>query len=197
MTNLDLMLAAILAQAIGIAFLGNAVLLSRPRRAVEEFFGARVRVETLKVCQEHEVRKIHSLSGFAFLSLGFGLQFAGFLLPPLAAGSPTWLLGALAGLLALLSVAVALWGTRLARRALKRHLRDFFQRNAWPFEQHISLTKEIGGLFAISGSREDAIEDYVSRVRRALGLPPDVLRPAVRREPRAVPTPVRSSAVGF
>jgi hypothetical protein len=197
MSNLDLLLAAVLAQAIGIAFLGNAVLLQRPRRAVEDFFGAKVRVETLKVCQEHELRKIHSLSGFAFLFLGFGLQFAGLVVPPLSASRPSWVLLALLGLLALLSVAVAAWGTRLARRALKRHLRDFFQRNAWPFEQHISLTKEIGALFEISGSREDAIEDYVARVRVALGLPADVLRPAARREPRPVPTPMRSSAVGF
>jgi hypothetical protein len=189
--NVDLLLTGSATQGIGLAFLANAALLSRPRRAIEDAFDDKP--TTLAGCQDTERRKIHSLFGFGFLFAGFGLNFAGFAAPT---SPPTAWLGALLGLVGLLAAAAAVGSSRLALSTFKRHLRDFFQqRRDWPFERQLDLTMEIGEVFGIPRSEADTVEEYVAKVRRTLGVPEDSAR-AVRGA-RPIPTPVRPTAVGF
>ncbi len=191
MFNADLLLTGSATHVIGLAFLANAALLSRPRRAIEDVFDTRP--TTLGGCQDTELRKTQSLFGFGFLFAGFAFTFAGFATP----SSPvSGLFALLLGLVVLLAAAAAVGSSRLARSTFKRHLREFFQKNRdWPFERHMELTMEVGEAFGIEHSEIDTVEEYVAKVRRVLGVPEDATRGG--RGSRPIPTPVRPTAVGF
>ena len=191
--NADLVLTGFATQVLGLVFLANAALLSRPRRAIADLLGART--ESLAACLDSELRKIQSLFGFGFLFVGLALNLAGFAPTRDASSPPSVLLAALLGLVFLLASVGAVGASRAARSTFKRHLREFFRRNRdFPFERHMELTKELGEVFGIPRSDSDSVEEYVAKVRRALGIPEESLRGV--RTVRPVPTPIRPTAVG-
>jgi hypothetical protein len=61
-------------------------------------------------------------------------------------------------------------GAYYSRRSFKRLLREFFKVHAWSFTENMVLTKEIGLFLDIPRTVDMTVEDYVHRVREALGV---------------------------
>ena len=149
---------------VGVFFLANSIIFRRPRKVIEEFFG--VGVGALATIRDYALNKIQVIIGFLFLNAGFLLQAFAHL--DLLADRWTTVMISLA--IVFSAVAVYLIGAVYSRRSFKRYLREFFQSHAWSFTDNMAVTKEIGVFLGIRHTQDMTVEDYVRKVRQALGV---------------------------
>ena len=167
----DLTVIGLTCNLVGVFFLANSIIFRRPRRVIEEFFG--VGAGSIATIRDYALNKMQVVIGFLFLNSGFLLQIAA-------------KFGAVEGRIATItfcfaiiaaSVVVYLIGAYSSRRSFRRLLREFFQSHPWSFTENMALTKEIGSFLGIQHTQDMTVEDYVQRVRTALGIDPKQPRP--------------------
>ena len=150
---------------VGVFFLANSIIFRRPRKVLEEFFG--VGGGSLAQVRDYALNKMQVVIGFLFLNAGFLLQaFA-----KLDAISNRFLVMGVSVSIVLFAVVVFLVGAVASRRAFRRYLSEFFGKNNWPFHENMALTKEIGHFLGIEHTKDMTVEDYVRKVKQALGVP--------------------------
>lgn len=174
MDSAELAVIGLTCNLVGVFFLANSIIFRRTRKVIEEFFD--VGAGSLGSIRDYSLNKIQVVIGFLFLNTGFLLQ--GFsVLDELRERITTVLV-----CLGIVGVAglVYLVGATYSRRNFRRHLREFFARNAWDFRRDMALTHEIGGLLGVRHGQDTTVEDYVRRVRQELGLPPEPEKPAMK-----------------
>lgn len=102
-----------------------------------------------------------------YLVLG-GLSFSGSYLLQVPFGpSFTWVC---AGVLVAGGIGFLLALEGYVSTAMRRLLQNYLREQPFPFEDHISLTREIGELFGVVSTAEDTLDDYLKRLRVALGI---------------------------
>jgi hypothetical protein len=168
---------------VGCFLLATAVLSRSPRDLIEERFGRR---PALRSIREPIAGRVQLLLGFAFLTAGFGLQLLAHLLAPGAApppgatpesGFPAFWIGLIVVCAAVLSMVAGWW----SNVALRHHLRAYFREQPPDLETDMQLAREVGELFGIEPYEDDTVQAYVARLRREAGLP--ARRPEPRPEP--------------
>jgi hypothetical protein len=148
---------------VGVFFLANSIRFREPMRALEETFG--IGRAGLGKAQDTALNSMQVVLGFVFLTLGFVLQAAG-------QWSADWSTLAACGGIVVAAAAVYFVGAYQSRRAFKKLLREFFQRQpSWSFTEDMELTKEVGQILGVPYSGDMTRDVYVHQVRQALGLP--------------------------
>jgi hypothetical protein len=148
---------------VGVFFLANSIRFREPMKALEETFG--IGRAGLGKAQDTALNSMQVVLGFVFLTLGFVLQAVGH-------WNGDWFtIAACAGILASAGAVYAI-GAYQSRRAFKKLLREFFERQStWSFTEDMELTKEIGSILGVPYSGDMTRDVYVHQVRQALGLP--------------------------
>lgn len=59
---------------------------------------------------------------------------------------------------------------KLVAAKLRHYLRNHLLQHPFDFENHISLTRDVGELFGVSPSGDETLEGYVAKVRKAVGI---------------------------
>jgi len=171
MESSELAVIGLACNLVGIFFLANSITFQRSRRAVEEFF--RKGPGSLARVRDYALNRMQVFVGFLFLNAGFLLQIAGHWdgvrdhLTTL-----TFCIG-----IVVFAVLTYLGGLVYSRRHFRRLLQEFFQTHPWSFTENMALTKEIGQFLGISLEADMSVEDYLHKVRRALGVDPAQLPP--------------------
>jgi hypothetical protein len=75
-------------------------------------------------------------------------------------------------------------GAYSSRRAFRKLLREFFQTEEWSFTDDMQLTKEIGEALGVPHAKDMTVEEYVHRVRLALGVQSQPKAPPIDRARR-------------
>ena len=172
MESSELAVIGLTCNLVGVFFLANSIIFRRPRKVVEEFFG--VGAGSLTAVRDYTLNKIQVVIGFLFLNTGFlllGFASLDAIVDRLATVIICVAIVGCAGL-------VFLIGATYSRRSFRRLLREFFGRHEWDFTSNMALTKEIGLFLGIRHTRDMTVEDYVRKVREALGLPAEAERGA-------------------
>jgi hypothetical protein len=148
---------------VGVFFLANSIRFREPMKALEETFG--IGRAGLGKAQDTALNSMQVVLGFVFLTLGFVLQAVGH-------WNGDWFtIAACAGILASAGAVYAI-GAYQSRRAFKKLLREFFERQStWSFTEDMELTKEVGQILGVPYSGDMTRDVYVHQVRQALGLP--------------------------
>lgn len=153
---------------VGVFFLANSIRFRDPMRALEEALG--IARTGIGKTQDTALNSMQVVLGFVFLTLGFVLQAAGH-------WDGQWLTLAACGGIVVAAAAVYFVGAYQSRRAFKKLLREFFQRQStWSFTEDMELTKEIGSILGVPYSGDMTRDVYVHQVRQALGMPPQTQR---------------------
>jgi hypothetical protein len=193
MSNPELAVIGLTCNVVGVFFLANSIRFREPKKAVEEVLGAVLK--SLDRARDTALNNMQVMIGFLFLTAGFLLQVMG---QWEQVGGEIATLSICAGIVGF-AAAVYFFGAYSSRRAFKKVLRDYFQREPWSFDANMALTKEIGTLFGVERTPDMTVETYVHRVRSALGVtlpPPDPNRPSTSdrtggRRLRDLPLPGR------
>jgi len=177
-TTLGLVLAI-----VGSFLLANGILFRHPRALVEERFGRRrMPLRTIRAFIFHRVQM--SL-GFGFLVSGFALQLWGHLRPPSAAGSASpalWI-----GLVVLLAIALEAGGWWWSMFSFRRHVTAYLREDPPELDSDPLLARELGELFGVASHRDDTVQTFAARLRKAVGLPDPERHPEpARRAPEEV-----------
>ena len=169
MESSDLAVIGLTCNLVGVFFLANSIIFRRPRKVIEEFFG--VGAGSLATIRDYALNKMQVVIGFLFLNAGFLLQMMA-----------NWdvLIGQVLFCVGIIGSAVLVYmvGAYYSRRTCKRLLREFFGHHAWSFTENMALTKEIGLFLGIPRTKDMTVEDYVHRVREALGVGEESRAPA-------------------
>lgn len=161
----ELLVIGLTCNLVGVFFLANSIIFRRPRRVMEEFFG--VGAGSLETVRDYALNKIQVVIGFLFLNAGFLLQaFA--TLDAVKEGAWT---AVVCASIVLFAGLVYLAGSIYSRVSFRRYLQEFFQKHSWSFTDNMALTKEIGQFLGIHLAGEMTVEEFVHRVRKALGVP--------------------------
>jgi hypothetical protein len=165
--NNPLAVAGLTCNVVGVFFLANSIRFRDPRKAIEEALGLGGR-SILKV-RDTALNNMQVMLGFLFLTTGFLLQ----VVAQWDMEVTTLLLcaGIIGG-----AAAGYMIGAYTSRRAFRKLLKEFFQSQAWSFQDDMELTKEIGEALGVPLTKDMTVEAYVHQVRQALG---------VKSEPRA------------
>jgi hypothetical protein len=151
---------------VGVFFLANSMIFRKLWKVIQEFFGVRSR--TLSTIKHYTLNNFQVALGFMFLTVGFLLE----IYARLEALQDEW--ATTTTLVCLLIVALAagiyLIGAVYSRKQFKRHLRKFFHDHPEAFNKEMVLTKEIGEFLGIPHDQDTTAEDYLQKVKRALGL---------------------------
>lgn len=168
MQSPELLVIGLTCCLVGVFFLANSIIFRRPRKVVEEFFG--VGAGSLELVRDYALNKIQVVIGFLFLNAGFLFQAFAVL------GGMTDRAFTLVVCLCIVVFAVVVYvvGATYSRRAFKRYLHTFFQKHAWSFTDNMAVTKEIGAFLGIHHTPEMTVEEFVHRVKKALGVPPEL-----------------------
>lgn len=164
MESAELAVIGLTCNLVGVFFLANSITFRRSRKVLEEFFGkgrgslARVR--------DYALNRMQVVFGFLFLNAGFLLQMTAHWDGVREALTTLTFCVAIV----VFSVVTYLIGLVYSRRSFKRLLREFFRTHAWSFTEDMALTKEIGLMLGIEHTEDMTVEDYLHRVRRALGV---------------------------
>ena len=190
MDSPELAVVGLTCNLVGVFFLANSIIFRRPRKVMEEFFG--VGAGSMEMIRDYALNKIQVVIGFLFLNAGFLL---------LAFSS----LDALTdrGFTAIVCIGIVVFagvvyvvGAIYSRLSFKRYLQEFFQKHPWSFTDNMALTKEIGHFLGIHHTSEMTVEEFVHQVKKALGVPPEVVAPGAGgdrgRRLRDLPVPGRS-----
>lgn len=168
MESPDLLVIGLTCCLVGVFFLANSIIFRRPRRVIEEFFG--VGAGSLETIRDYALNKIQVVIGFLFLNAGFLLQAFAVL------GGMTDRAFTLIVCLSIVAFAGVVYviGATYSRRAFKRYLHQFFGKHPWSFTDNMALTKEIGAFLGIHHTPDMTVEEFVHRVKKALGVPPNL-----------------------
>ncbi|HEX6812562.1 MAG TPA: hypothetical protein VF384_13130 [Planctomycetota bacterium] len=161
MENPELAVIGLTCNVVGVFFLANSIRFREPRKALEDALGVGVR-SLLKV-RDTALNNMQVIIGFLFLTTGFLLQIVA-----KWDMEPTTLLFC-AGIIVFAGVVFTI-GAYSSRRAFRKLLREFFQSEAWSFTDDMQLTKEIGEALGVPHAKDMTVEEYVHRVRIALGV---------------------------
>ncbi|MFN3239916.1 MAG: hypothetical protein ACE37K_00190 [Planctomycetota bacterium] len=161
MDNPELVVVGLTCNVVGVFFLANSIRFREPRKALRDALGVAGR-SLLKV-RDTALNNMQVIIGFLFLTTGFLLQIVAHWDMRL-----TTLLSC-AGIIAFAGAVYAI-GAYSSRRAFRRLLREFFQSQAWSFQDDMELTKEIGEILGVPHTKDMTVEAYVHRVRQALGV---------------------------
>lgn len=172
----DLVVLGVLAQLFAGLFLASAAGKGRPRHLLMEALGGTPR--NLDFLRDALYARVRGQAGAVFLLAGAGLLLTGFLIP----GPGDWRLQT-AGIVAEAVVAAAFIVTSNTHveRTLRRLVRQYLQQEAFAFEDHLSLTREIGELFGVPSATDDTLESYVAKVKAAVGVAVHEVSPGYRR----------------
>jgi hypothetical protein len=180
---------------VGIFFLASSITFKKPRRVVQEFFGIE-KTGSLKSIREFLLNKVQVYIGFLFLIGGYVMQIAVLLARSRPPGTrlvsePNFLVivgvlvASIIGVTIVLKILQIFWSHRVFRKLLIDFFRDF----EFPLEQYPALAKEIGELLEIPQVKDESIDEYLHKVRKALRI--DGAEP--RRLPVGRPRPTGSS----
>ncbi|HVS11087.1 MAG TPA: hypothetical protein VMS76_14555 [Planctomycetota bacterium] len=162
-TTLGLVLAI-----VGSFLLANGILFRHPRALVEERFGRRrMPLRTIRAFIFHRVQM--SL-GFGFLVTGFALQLWGHLRPP-AVGAESASPALWIGLVVVLAIALEAGGWWWSLLSFRRHVTAYLREDPPDLESDPVLARELGELFAVPSHRDDTVQTFAVRLRKAVGLP--------------------------
>jgi hypothetical protein len=162
MEHPELVLVGLTCNVVGVFFLANSIRFREPRKALADALGLGVR-SLLKV-RDTALNNMQVIIGFLFLTTGFLLQIV-------ARWDQQWTtLMSCAGII-VFAVAVYAIGAYSSRRAFKKLLREFFQKQPWSFTDDMELTKEIGEAMGVPHIKDMTVEAYAHKVRQALGVP--------------------------
>jgi hypothetical protein len=164
MGSSELAVIGLTCNLVGVFFLANSIIFRRPRKIIEEFFG--VGVGSLAAIRDYALNKIQVVIGFLFLNAGFLLLAFSYL----ERIEDRLLTMAISVSIVAFAVLVYLVGAVYSRRSFQRYLREFFRKHNWSFAENMALTKEIGALLGIVHTPDMTVEDYVRKVRQALGI---------------------------
>lgn len=151
---------------VGVFFLANSMIFRKLWKVIQEFFG--VRSKSLNSIKHYTLNNFQVALGFMFLTVGFLLEIYARLDALKAEWATTTTLVCLA--IVFLAAGIYLIGALYSRKQFKRYLRKFFQEHPEAFNKEMVLTKEIGEFLGIPHDQETTAEDYMNRVKRALGL---------------------------
>ena len=166
MGSSELAVVGLTCNLVGVFFLANSIIFRRPRRVLEEFFG--VGRGSLAAVRDYELNKMQVVIGFLFLNCGFLLLALSYL----DTLDRRWLTMLVSLCIVAFAGFVYAIGAIATRRSFQRYLREFFQRQPWSFHENMTLTKEIGQILGIHHTKDMTVEDYVRKVKQALGVPP-------------------------
>lgn len=180
MENPELAVVGLTCNVVGVFFLANSIRFREPPKALAEALGLGGR-SLLKV-RDTALNNMQVMLGFLFLTTGFLLQVVAKWDMELT----TLLL--CAGIIAFAGAVYAM-GAYSSRRAFRKLLKEFFQSQAWSFQDDMELTKEIGEALGVPLAKDMTVEAYVHSVRQALGVttPPKASTPAERARRIALP----------
>ena len=165
---------------VGVIFLTNALVVRKPRRFIQQYFGIE-RTQPLRTVLDQLNAKAQIATGFVALLIGFSLQIAASFQPPAGIVAPqieAW--PRVQGLLVLaFGILLVTMTLRLVQNAwslgvMRKLLSEFFREHRdWNFEKHPNKTREIGELLGVPSLEDDSIGDYADRVRARLKLTGD------------------------
>jgi hypothetical protein len=161
MENPELAVIGLTCNVVGVFFLANSIRFREPRKALEDALGVGVR-SLLKV-RDTALNNMQVIIGFLFLTTGFLLQIVAKWDMELTT------LMFCAGIIVFAGAVFAI-GAYSSRRAFRKLLREFFQTEEWSFTDDMQLTKEIGEALGVPHAKDMTVEEYVHRVRLALGV---------------------------
>jgi hypothetical protein len=177
--TLDLNVIGLTLNIVGIFFLASSIKFKRVRRVLHEYFGVEKRFP-LKELREHVVRKIQVYFGFLFLFLGYGIQISAIISESIQSNETSMISPNLLTIAAILIVSIAVITLVLkiveicwTRMTFKRLLIDFFREHEWELVRNTDIAKEMGELLKIPRHKDDSIEDYVLKIRKALHIEPE------------------------
>ena len=191
--TLDLNVIGLTFNIVGIFFLANSIKFKRSRRVVQEFFGVE-KMFPLKTIKEHVVRKIQVYLGFLFLFAGYGIQIAAIITENASRQDtanmiqPNLLTMAVILVFCVVVITVILKIVEIGwtRVTFKRLLIDFFREHEWELVKNSDIAKEMGELLKIPRDKDDAIEDYIYKIKMALHI---------KHSSESPPAPVRRERV--
>jgi hypothetical protein len=180
MENPELAVVGLTCNVVGVFFLANSIRFREPRKALEDALGQGGR-SLLKV-RDTALNNMQVMLGFLFLTTGFLLQ----VVAKWDMALTTLLL--CAGIIGFAGAVYAI-GAYNSRRTFRKLLREYFQSQAWSFQDDMELTKEIGEALGVPLAKDMTVEAYVHQVRQALGVPTPVKpnTPAERARRIALP----------
>jgi hypothetical protein len=171
--NAELAVIGLTCNVVGVFFLANSIRLRDPRKAIEEVLG--MSQKSLDRIRDTALNNMQVMIGFLFLTTGFLLQVvAKWDMEITTLAFCVGIIGA-AGLFYVV-------GSYSSRRAFKKQLREFFLSHEWSFTDNMALTKEIGETLGVPHAPNMTVEEYVHRVRQALGVADRPLKPATPAE---------------
>jgi hypothetical protein len=164
--DLDYVVLGLMCFLIAGIFMILSIGRGRPRTRAQFVLG--VSAESLSGLRASIMAKGRSLCSAIFFVIGTTFLLGAFLLPGEASPSVQYwgsgVLLVIAGLLLFL-----LDGH--VRRVMRSHLRHELKTQAFAFEDHIGLAREIGELFEIEPKQGETLESFVRSVRKAVGVP--------------------------
>ena len=188
MESPELLVIGLTCCLVGVFFLANSIIFRRPRRVVEEFFG--VGAGSLELVRDYALNKIQVVIGFLFLNAG--LLFQAFAV--LGGMTDKVFTLIVCASIVVFAFVVYLVGATYSRRAFKRYLHSFFQKHAWSFTDNMAVTKEIGAFLGIHHTPDMTVEEFVHRVKKALGVPAEMAASGSDRRRALGPVVGRSSS---
>ncbi len=179
---------------VGLFFLASAITFKNPRRQIEEILGVE-RPRSLSTVRDHLVNQVQVYIGFVFLVAGYVLLMGDALSSGAGATEdPNLVWIAVVLLVATLATMAALKLVQLlfTRRKFRRLLAEVVRESQFSLEKNQKVAVQIGEMLQIPQSRDEAVPEYIAKVRAALGLggvDEDTASRAERRVPRAVESP--------
>lgn len=199
--TLDLDVIGLTFGVVGLFFLANSLQFKRIRRVLHEYFGVE-KMLPLKEIRTHMVRKVQIYLGFLFLFLGYGVQIAAKIEKNINDSKETSLfqpdLLTVAGIMlvsivtitVLLKIIQVVW----TRVTFKRLLIDFFRDHEWELVRNIDIAKELGFLLKIPFHKDDSIEEYVGKIKKALHIPTTTNGAAQQRQEKKAALPPKATS---
>lgn len=174
--TLDLNMIGLTLNVVGIFFLASSIKFKRIRRVIQAYFGVE-KAFPLKEIRQHVVRKIQVYFGFIFLFLGYAFQITSIVADSVSRNETSVIKPNLLTVATILLFSIALMTLILkvveigwTRITFKRLLIDFFRHNEWELVRNTEVAKEMGELLKIPRNKDDSIEDYVLKIKKALHI---------------------------
>ncbi len=188
---LDWRVVGLTLNIVGVFFLAGSITFKRTRRVLHECFGVE-KTYPLRKVREYVLNKVQVYIGFTFLIAGFIIQVWDILAKNKAGGSsdiiePNLLSIAIVLVISTVVLTVILKIVQLCwtRVTFKRLMIDFFREHEWELVKNAEVAKEIGGLLKIPRNKDDSIEDYVLKIKKALHIASDSEKSKASRSERS------------